>query len=47
MEAWGRELKSSQEPDAALRQKICQCVSGLLATLKPEYRDALLARDAR
>ena len=28
MEAWGREFTESQEPDAALRQEICQCVSG-------------------
>ena len=41
MEAWGREFTDSQEPEAELRQEICQCVSGLLATLKPEYRDAL------
>ena len=41
MEAWGREFAGIQEPDAALRQEICQCVSSLLATLKPEYRDAL------
>ena len=45
MEAWGREFTESQEPDAALRQEICQCVSGLLETLKPEYRDALLVVD--
>ena len=41
METWGREFTGGQEPDAELRQEICQCVSGLLATLKPEYRDAL------
>ena len=45
MEAWGRDFAESQEPDAALRQEICQCVSGLLATLKPEYRHALLVVD--
>jgi RNA polymerase sigma-70 factor (ECF subfamily) len=39
LEAWGREFTVSQEPDAALRQEICQCVSGLLADPKPEYRD--------
>src|SRR6185369_15418822 len=38
MEAWGKEFTESQEPDAGVRQEICQCVSGLLATLKPEYR---------
>jgi RNA polymerase sigma-70 factor (ECF subfamily) len=41
MEAWGREFVDREEPEAALRQEICQCVSGLLTTLKPEYRDAL------
>jgi RNA polymerase sigma-70 factor (ECF subfamily) len=38
---WGRDFTDTQEPDAELRQEICQCVSGLLAALKPEYRDAL------
>jgi RNA polymerase sigma-70 factor (ECF subfamily) len=41
LEAWGREFAGSHEPDPELRQEICQCVAGLLATLKPEYRDAL------
>ena len=45
MEAWGKEFTESQEPDAALKQEICQCVSALLATLKPEYRDALQVVD--
>ena len=45
MEAWGREFSESQEPDAALRQEICHCVSGLLAALKPEYREALRVVD--
>ncbi len=45
LEAWGREFSEIQEPDAALRQEICQCVSGLLADLKPEYRDALRVVD--
>ena len=45
VEAWGREFTELQEPDALLRQEICQCVSGLLATLKPEYRDALRVVD--
>jgi RNA polymerase sigma-70 factor (ECF subfamily) len=45
LEAWGREFAESQEPDEALRQEICQCVSGLLADLKPEYRDALQVVD--
>ena len=41
MEVWGRDFTESQEPEAELRQEICECVSGLLTTLKPEYRDAL------
>lgn len=41
MEAWGREFPDVQEPEAELRQEICHCVSGLLETLKPEYREAL------
>jgi RNA polymerase sigma-70 factor (ECF subfamily) len=41
MEAWGREFPDVQEPEAELRREICHCVSGLLQTLKPEYRDAL------
>jgi RNA polymerase sigma factor (sigma-70 family) len=41
MEAWGRDFATSQQPEAELQQEICQCISGLLATLKPEHRDAL------
>ena len=41
LEAWGREFPDTQPPEAELRQEICQCLSGLLGTLKPEYRDAL------
>ncbi|MCC7157692.1 MAG: sigma-70 family RNA polymerase sigma factor [Bryobacterales bacterium] len=41
MEAWRREFPDVQEPEAELRQEICQCVSSLLDTLKPEYREAL------
>lgn len=41
VEAWGREFADRQEPDAAIRQEICACVSGLLENLKPEYREAL------
>ncbi len=41
MEAWGREFPDVQEPEAELRQEICHCVSSLLETLKPEYREAL------
>lgn len=45
MEAWTREFPDVQEPEAELRQEICQCVSSLLDTLKPEYREALRVVD--
>jgi RNA polymerase sigma-70 factor, ECF subfamily len=45
MEAWGREFTEIQEPDAVLRQEICQCVSSLVATLKEEYQQALRVVD--
>ena len=41
MEIWGRDLTGRQEPEAELNREICQCVSSLFSTLKPEYRDAL------
>jgi RNA polymerase sigma-70 factor (ECF subfamily) len=41
MEVWGRDFIESQAPEAELTQEICQCVSVLLPTLKPEYREAL------
>jgi RNA polymerase sigma-70 factor (ECF subfamily) len=41
MEAWGRDFATSQQLGPELQQEICQCISGLLDTLKPEYRDAL------
>lgn len=45
LDAWGREFAEAHQPDAALSQEICQCVSSLLATLKPEYRQALQVVD--
>lgn len=41
METWGREFTEYQQPEVELHDEICQCVSGLLGDLKPEYRDAL------
>jgi len=40
-DGWGRELVQHEMPDALTRTEICQCVSALAATLKPEYREAL------
>jgi len=41
LEVWGRDFVEGQEPEAELRREICQCITGLVETLKPEYRDAL------
>ncbi|HEV8415691.1 MAG TPA: sigma-70 family RNA polymerase sigma factor [Bryobacteraceae bacterium] len=38
---WGKEFVAHESPEPELRNEICQCVSSLLETLKPEYRDAL------
>ena len=40
-EGWGKEFVAHETPQADLKQEICACVSGLLDTLKPDYRDAL------
>jgi len=45
MEAWGKEFGAHETPDEEVKDEICQCISGLLETLKPEYRDALRTID--
>jgi RNA polymerase sigma-70 factor (ECF subfamily) len=40
-EALFHELEIQVEPEVASKSDICGCVSALLETLKPEYRDAL------
>jgi RNA polymerase sigma factor (sigma-70 family) len=40
-EGWAREVVTQEAPEAELKQEICQCVSALVETLKPEYREAL------
>ena len=34
-------LEKYQEPDEQFKGEICQCVSGLLESIKPEYRQAI------
>ena len=41
LEGWGKEIVTHEAPEADLKQEICQCVSGLLETLKPDYQAAL------
>jgi RNA polymerase sigma factor (sigma-70 family) len=41
----GRETAVTTEPDGDLHDAVCQCVYGLIPTLKPEYADVLRAVD--
>jgi len=45
LEGWGKEMVTHEAPEADLKQEICQCVSGLLETLKPDYQAALRVID--
>ena len=45
LEAWGREMASDDRVDPSVHQEVCGCISDLLGSLKPEYRDALQAVD--
>lgn len=38
---FAEELETSEEPKEAIRDEVCQCVSRLADTLKPEYASAL------
>jgi RNA polymerase sigma-70 factor (ECF subfamily) len=41
LDAFAAETEGHLEPDAEMRAAVCQCVSGLADTLKPEYASAL------
>ncbi|MCW5982015.1 MAG: sigma-70 family RNA polymerase sigma factor [Bryobacteraceae bacterium] len=41
LRTWGREFLDRAAPEAATRDAVCDCITGLLEDLKPEYRDAL------
>jgi RNA polymerase sigma-70 factor, ECF subfamily len=44
-ESWRKDLGSLEVPEPELKQEICECVSALMETLKPEYREALRVID--
>jgi RNA polymerase sigma-70 factor (ECF subfamily) len=44
-EGWGKEVVLQELPDALAKNELCQCVSALAATLKPEYQEALRVVD--
>jgi RNA polymerase sigma factor (sigma-70 family) len=41
LESFAKEVEGHAEPEQEMRGAICQCVTRLAKTLKPEYRDAL------
>ena len=41
LESFVRELEPNEQPPDSFKDAICQCVNGLLGTLKPEYRQAI------
>jgi RNA polymerase sigma factor (sigma-70 family) len=43
LEAFARELETQETPSAEMESEICECVSRLASTLKPEYAEALEA----
>lgn len=38
---FAEEIESAEEPNEAMRDEVCRCVTRLAETLKPEYADAL------
>ena len=47
VEAFARELETHVDPDEGLHAEICECVTRLAVTLKPEYAEALREIDVR
>jgi RNA polymerase sigma factor (sigma-70 family) len=43
LEAFARELETAEAVPEETRHQVCQCISRLATTLKPDYTDALLA----
>jgi RNA polymerase sigma-70 factor (ECF subfamily) len=43
LEAFARELETAEVPPDETRREICQCISRLATTLKPDYAEALQA----
>lgn len=41
LEEWGKEFNGQTAPEAELHRDICQCITALVETLKPEYQEAL------
>jgi len=42
-DAFARELETQETPSTDMEAEICECISRLAATLKPEYAEALQA----
>ena len=45
LERFASEMDGASPPDAELGRAVCTCVTGVLETLKPEYRESIHAVD--
>jgi RNA polymerase sigma-70 factor (ECF subfamily) len=41
LDQFAEEMEAHQEPDVSFKGEICGCVTGVMATLKPEFQQAL------
>jgi RNA polymerase sigma factor (sigma-70 family) len=41
LEQWARDLSTEVQPDASTHQIVCQCIDGVLSTIKPAYGQIL------
>lgn len=45
LEAWARELETSEQPSAEVESEVCGCLHGIVDNLKAEYSEILRAVD--
>jgi RNA polymerase sigma factor (sigma-70 family) len=45
LQTWARELQPPIQPSPELKREVCGCLNDILASLKPEYSEALRAVD--
>lgn len=45
LEAWGREMEGQTAPSPEIRDEVCACLTRVMATIRPEYAQALRAVD--
>lgn len=45
LEQWAKELITETQPDESMHHIVCQCIEGVLSTLKPQYSEILRSVD--